>query len=268
MAERVESIESRPTSAEQELLALAVDSSRTLGAISAIGRLGAGLAAQAFQEFEDWLAKKRYLEMGFANEVDFLNSSLSPMTKNRYFDRKRLLEKEGAQTFDLLNSLRVPISVRKLLADGTVKVDDNFIEIGEERVDVTDRPRVTELLLTLATKTTEQSRTIERGKKEIEKHKRRVVDLEEKVSRGGSVSIDQTPHARALVSLLGDFQMLAQEVQAIDDDAEKRRFGALALDHLAEAKLQFETVLGFQAPDNKLAMSESDEKELMDVADE
>lgn len=246
-----------------EQLAMAIDSSRTLGAISAIGRLGTGLAAQSFQELETWLADKRYRELGFANEVDFLNSALSPISKNRYFDRKQLLEKEGAQTFDLLNSLRVPISVRKLLSDGSVKVDDNFVEIGEERVDLTDRPRVTELLETLAAKTAEQTRTIERGKKEVAKRKRENAELEEKLARGGFSPVDSAPHSRALVSLLGDFQMLAQEVERIDDDKEKERFRALALEHLAEAKAQLDTAFGFTAPQSAREVTD-DDNELAD----
>jgi len=228
--------------------AATIDSARVLGAVSAIGRLGAGLAAQAFEEFEKWLHDKRYRELGFETEVDFLVSPMSPITKNRYFDRKKLLEKEGAQAFDLLNSLGVPLSARKLLSDGSVKVNNNIIEIGEGKVDISDRTRVVELVTTLAAKCHEQSRTIERGRKEVSRKKDEIADLKEQLAHGGTVNADVAPHARALVSVIGDLQLLTQEVAAITSKKEMKRFAPLAMQHIAESMKQLEAAFGFKAP--------------------
>jgi hypothetical protein len=261
---KIQSINGNGASSDRDSV---IDSARTLGALSAVGRLGTGLAAQAFHELETWLSEKRYRELGFSSEVDFLNSPLSPISKNRYFDRKQLLEKEGAQTFDLLNSLRVPISARKLLSDGSVKLNDDVIEIGEEKINVTDRARVMELIQTLAAKDSEQARTIERGRKELNKKKDEIVELKEALSQGGTASADVAPHARALVLVLGDLQLLTQEVTSLTNRKELKRFAPIAMQRIAEAKGQLEAAFGFKAPKGSLELSADDAQGLIDAED-
>ena len=263
---KLQSIESNGF-ANQSDAAAAIDSARVLGAVSAIGRLGTGLAAQAFEEFERWLGEKRYRELGFDTEVEFLNSQMSPISKNQYFDRKKLIAKEGAHTFDLLNSLRVPISVRKLLSDGSVKLNDDVLEIGEEKINVTDRTRVMELVQTLVAKEAEQQRTIERGRKELSKRKDEVAELKGALTRGGTVNADAAPHTRALVSLLGDFQLLTQEITSLTNPDEKNRFVPIAMKHIAEARKQLETAIGFKGPKVNLGLTREDEQELLDAED-
>ena len=246
-----------------------------LGAIKAAGMISRSVSAEAIKSLQAMRDEKVYLFFNCASFDEFLDKHPeSPMSYYQFRQREELLAKEGDLTFQLLNTLRVPAAKRKLLKAGEVNVVGQEVEINGEKFPVTNSIELRTLIVGILDEKAEVDRkaetlekTIERGKKEIEKHKRTIVDLEDKASRGGFAAADASPHARALVSLLGDFQLLSQGVQEIDDATERKRFGALALARLAQAKLQLEQALGFQAPDSKLTLSPDDEAELINAVD-
>jgi hypothetical protein len=242
-----------------------------LGAIKAAGLISRSISAEAVKSLQAVRDEKLYLHLGCASFDEFLDKHPdSPMSYYQFRQREELLAKEGDLTFQLLNTLRVPAAKRKLLTAGEVNVMGQEVEINGEKFPIANSIELRTLIVGILDEKAEVERrekqkdqTIERGRKEMERQKRRLAEAEERASHNGGAS-GQAPHARALVSLLGDFQLLAEEVKAIDDKDEQQRFGALALERLANAKLQLETALGFQAPDTNLGLDEADERELMD----
>jgi len=244
-----------------------------LGAIKGAGLISRSVSAEAIKSLQAMRDEKLYLFFNCQTFDDFLDHHpQSPMSYYQFHQREELLAKEGDLTFQLLNTLRVPAAKRKLLTAGEVNVKGNEVEINGERFSIANSIELRTLIVGILDEKAAVERElskdkalIERGRKEVDKYKRENSELKETAARGGFVAADSSPHARALVSLLGDFQLLAQEVSRIDDGQEKQRFGAVAFERLADAKLQLESVLGFQAPENKLGMAEADVDELAAV---
>jgi hypothetical protein len=236
---------------------------KTLGAVQAVSQLAAGLGAQTIHALERVRDERLYLAAGFTTFDEFLSKHPeSPMSHDTFRRRVNLLESEGDITFDLLNSLNVSVSARLLLA-GNISLDGDHIVINEQKGDIisstriplSDRDLVVKTIVGLKKKADEQSRTIERGKKDFEKKKRRISELEEQLEKGLTVSEDAAPHARALVSVLGNFQILADECKAMTNDQERTRFAPIAFQRLAEAEKQLEEALGFKVPESGLDLS-------------
>ena len=190
-----------------------------LGAIKAVAVLGHHLSSTAFREFqqyvedndgEAWRAIGRY-----TNLVDFLNSPDSPMTKHQYYSRRDAITREGDIAFDLLNALDISLRGRKLLGEGEIRIEEEEVVIGDNHIPISDRTQVRAIIATLiesrstAQDTIEkQSRVIERGRKDVDKYKRRLVDAE----RRGGVPTDATPHGQALLTLVGSYRKLCDEI--------------------------------------------------------
>lgn len=242
-----------------------------LGAIKASALISRSVAAETIKSLQAMRDEKLYLLFDCTSFDEFLDKHPeSPMSYYQFHQREELLAKEGDLTFQLLNTLRVPASKRRLLQAGEVNVSGQEVEINGNKFSISNSIELRTLIVGILDEKAEVERrektkdkAIERGRKEVDKHKREKAELRDQLSRGGFASADTSPHARALVSLLGDFQLLAQEVQSIDDAEEKQRFGAVALGRMAEAKLQFESLLGFKAPKSKAGLSREDEEELM-----
>jgi hypothetical protein len=252
-----------PQPADQEMEAMAARLWQIIGAVKLGNRLAESLSAQTIHALEQVRDEKLYLAAKVPTFDKFLSTHPeTPMSHDTFLRRVHLLETEGDLAFDLLNSLNIPMSARKLLA-GNILVDGDHIVINEQKGDIisstrialTDRDLVVKTIVELKRKADEQSRTIERGKKDFEKKKRRINELEEQLEKGLTVSEDAAPHARALVSVLGNFQILADECKALTNDKERARFAPIAFQRLAEAEKQLEEALGFKAPESTLDLS-------------
>jgi hypothetical protein len=239
---------------------------KTLGAVQAVSQLAAGLGAQTIHALERVRDEKLYLAAGFSTFDEFLSKHPeSPMSHDTFRRRVNLLESEGDITFDLLNSLNVSISARLLLA-GDISIDGDNIVINEEqgdgvsstRIPLNDHAQIVKTIVELKKKADEQKRTIERGKKDVDKWKRKHDEVNEQLAKGLSVSEDAAPHARALVSVIGNFQILADECKALTNQKERKRFAPIVFQRLAEASKLVEEALGFKAPDSQLDLSDDE----------
>lgn len=241
-----------------------------LGAVKAAGLISRAISAEGIRTLQAIRDEKVYLSLGCASFDEFLDKHPdSPMSYYQFHQREELLAKEGDLTFQLLNTLKVPASKRKLLKAGEVNVAGEEVEINGEKFPVKNAIDLRKLIVGILDEKAEVERreaakdkVIERGKKEIERRKRNEAELEEKLSRGGFAVVDSAPHTRALVSVLGDCQLLAQEIERIDDVTEKERFRAVALEQLAEAKAQIDTAFGFTRPQSTLGLSDDDISDL------
>lgn len=199
---------------------------QSLGAIKAVAVLGHHLSSTAFREFQRFVEDndgEAWKALGYKSLVDFLGSNDSPMTKHEYYNRREAITKEGDRVFDLLNALDVSLRGRKLLGEGEIRVEEEEVVVGENRIPMADRAQVRSLIATLvesrstAQDTIEkQSRVIERGKKDVEKYKRRATEAER---RGGGPTAG-TPHGQALLTLVGAYTNLRDEVIAFSEAIE------------------------------------------------
>lgn len=236
-----------------------------VGAIKLGNRLAESLSAQAIHALEQVRDEKLYLADNCSTFDEFLSKPDSPMSHDTFRRRVNQLKDEGDVKFDLFNSLNVSPGVRKLLA-GNVRIDGHHIVINEEsgdavsstRISLNDPEAIATAISELKKKADEQKRTIERGKKDNEKWKRKFDEARDQLAKGLSVSEDAAPHARALVSILGNYQILADECKALTNEEERKRFAPIVFQRLAEASKQVEVALGFEAPESGLDLSDDE----------
>jgi hypothetical protein len=230
---------------ERELL---IEAAELFGATRIINEIANRFGAQTMRMLQRVRDNKVWRRYGYKSFDDLLdNHPQSPMTRHQFYEREKVLGLEGDTAFNALNALHIPISKRKLLAEGDVTIEGNCMKIGQQEFDLTDESSVALALGTLAMEYAKEKRKNERGTKELDVKKRRIGELEEERSHGG-MAVDGTAHARALVVTLGDHAVLNQEIAKIEDEAERQRFGQEAMERLAQARLELEESLGFTAP--------------------
>jgi hypothetical protein len=162
-----------------------------------------------------------HVRLGYKSAADFLNSPDSPFTKSKYYERINVLEAEGDENFNILNNMNIPISTRKQLKAGNFQIDGDDIVLGDKRIPVSDRGAVVEALKGLAEKAAEQSRIIDRGKKDLDKWKRKA---DEARKNGHS---DSTPFEQALHGSISSLVRLAAEVKELPEEERIQAFKEL-----------------------------------------
>jgi hypothetical protein len=245
-----------------------------LGAVKAGRTVSRAVSAEAIRTLQAIRDEKLYLHFNGSPATfdEFMDKHPdAPMSYYQFHQREELLSKEGPLAFQLLNTLRIPASKRKLLTAGEVNVTEDHVEINGERFSVTNSIELRKLIVGILDEKAEveqrekaKDQTIEKGRKDVDKYKRTVADLKDQLANGGSIMADATPHARALVSSIGNLQMLAEEIKSIDDPKERKRFAKVVLERLAAARHLVEEALGFQSPKTKLDLTEQDINELID----
>lgn len=239
-----------------------------VGAIKLATGVAASLSSQSIRACERIRDQKLYLaEEGYPTFDAFLDKHPdSPMSHDAFRRRVNLIESEGDATFDLLNRLDISLNARKLLR-GHIEVQGDEIRVGDESVSVKDEEAIILLIDSLKTRVDQLERTNERGQKEFDRAKRKIGDLSDKLSRtGGGVSPDATPQARALFTVVGSLQVLAQEVSSLDDD-QKKEFARICFQRLAEGKTLVEEAMGFTAPKVDLGLDDDETEELIAAQD-
>jgi len=109
------------------------DALMMLGRAQATDRISVALSAEVIRFLEHFEKTKLYRALGHGDFVTFLKfSGLLQVTKSRYYERKKVLDKEGDPLFDALSIAGVPMSVRQHLLPGDVAVDGDSIVIKGE----------------------------------------------------------------------------------------------------------------------------------------
>lgn len=214
-----------------------------VGGVRAISNLSEKLSAQTVRAYEAFEQSKGYKALGYATFVEFLESPRSSMSKSQYYDRLGALTAEGDAAYDLLNNLNVPLSRRKLLAEGAVQVEGDTLIVGEERVPLGDRRRVVEAIRTLAESSAAQKVKIDKGTEQLKKVRKERDELKKRGGSGGSLDdVDS-----ALLLLLGGFANLkALAFNLTDPERIQRR--DYIFERIAEARAELEEALGVSAP--------------------
>lgn len=184
-----------------------------IGGIRLADHLGRSLESQALRTLEAIKEQKLFTVLGYTRFDDFLNNDPHSPMKYRTFDRRiGLLHIEGEETFDVLSSLNISSSTRKLLIAGTVQVEGDDVVIGADRIPVTNRKAVVEALKGLVAKNQQQARTIERGKKDVVKWKRKAGEAQ---ANGHG---DDSPYDQSLNNGISWLARLANEAETLPDD--------------------------------------------------
>jgi hypothetical protein len=196
------------------------------GALDATARLTASQSVRAVQRFRD---TKGHEALGFSNFKEFLNKSPhSPMSYDQFNDREKLLEREGDIVFNLLSTMRVPAHARKHLQSGAVQIEGDNVIIAGERISSDDKPRILEVIKTLADKTVEQAAKIEKGKADNLKWKK-----EAKQAKGSARRADTPTHDQTLMDVVLSMSSYAAEVAKLSD-AESAAIRDEAMDLISE----------------------------------
>lgn len=171
------------------------------------------LEADAIRSLETIEEEKLYLDMGFDRFVDFLNSDHCRLGKNGYYERRALLQKEGVQMFDLLNGLQISMRKRKQIGHGNIEIegDSLIIRETEERIALTDRQRLMEVLTLTVDQLIDKTKKLEKGQEDFRKERERRLRAEENEGSGdgGKVTAFQQAHTVAI----GGLAALAAELE-------------------------------------------------------
>ena len=154
--------------------ALRDDSIFVLGGIRAVHKLTDALCAQTIRALQQVRDERRYEAFGFSRFDDFLDKSpLAPMNYKRFNRLETALINEGDEMFNYLSAVNAPMSKRRLLGKGTLKIEGEEVVISagedEYRFPAGDRATLLTTLSKLADQNDEQRRRIERQDKKLKK---------------------------------------------------------------------------------------------------
>jgi hypothetical protein len=157
-----------------------------LGGIRVADKISNSISSQVMNAMCLFQKENLYHGFGFVRFVDFLEQSeFSPMSKNQFYKRKEVFDREGEQMFDLMNELGVSLAVRKQLSAGNyeaITIEGNTLKVGDQSADLSDFRLVKSLIESYsdevrkltgqATRAEEKSakleKTVEEGSKQVE----------------------------------------------------------------------------------------------------
>ncbi len=174
--------------------------------------------ADGFSRFDDW--------------VDHLNAlGQFPMKYRKFNEQEALFLREG-DAYELLTGLGLPTIARKQLPPGAVKIEDDSVVIGtdqgEERIPISDKQRIRQMLKDLADANVQKAEQIEAGRKQVGDLERKLKKLDaevdslsrekERLEREQPVPMtDNSPIESALGALLVAASKVETVVRALPD---------------------------------------------------
>lgn len=173
-------------------------------------------AAEAIRGLEQIEEQELFLYMGFDTFTDLLQSDHCFIGKSAYYERRELLHKEGEQLYDVFNGLEISLRKRKLLGKGSLEIDENdliFTETGE-RVALTDRKRLLEILAIAVDANVEKTAKIEKGEADFNRERERRLALEDGLVATNGSAIPDLDKAHMVAS--GAVAALADEISRLD----------------------------------------------------
>lgn len=175
-------VENQPTFSQDERDKAAV----SIGYITAFQKISNVLSAEFMRALIQFQEMKMHEALGYSRFENFLNESpYSPMSKNQFYDRAKILETEGDELFDLLNNFGLAVSKRKLLGKGNIQLDGNKIIVidpatnEEISFDAGDKSRILETITALADANADKTKKLDKGREDNERLKRKLNETEE-----------------------------------------------------------------------------------------
>lgn len=189
--------------------AKANESLMLIGGIHTARNISKTIDSEVLRALEAFGKGGHYKALGYKTFAEFLdNSEYSPMSKSQFFEKAKFLKNEGAENFDLLNALNIPVRKRRLLNKGAVEIDGDKVIVrdgdSETSIEINDRDRLMETLSALADANTEKAKRLEKGQEDFKRLKERVRELEDApASAGGKLTQGEQLAGSALNSMAG-----------------------------------------------------------------
>ncbi|HMV46544.1 MAG TPA: hypothetical protein PLD20_00820 [Blastocatellia bacterium] len=186
-----------------------------VGAAKLMNKITASFGSQLLLGLKRFQESEGYRVYGCQTWVQFLKEHPElDLSKTQYYERLKVLEAEGAELFDLLSSLNVPISARKQLTAGSILVEGNELVIGEQRVPVDDAKKVKRAITQIADQMERLESKAAKTEKEIEKLKQKLAEAKEEARSGGTASAEDgtDPCNQAYLRVLAGLTELGREL--------------------------------------------------------
>lgn len=168
-----------------------INSAEVIGAIKLANKMVDALGAQTIRALETFQANEMYQAYGYETFADFLDKCPNaPMTRNQYYERKKLLDAEGDAEFDVLNSLKIPARTRKLLKAGDVALDGDQLIVGDKSAPLSDAKAVRKIIAQAVEQFERLETKSDKNEKEIEKLKKRLDEAREQAANAAPVAAD------------------------------------------------------------------------------
>lgn len=202
------------------------------GAIRALNSLVENLNSQVIHALQRFRDQKLYAAYDFTRFDDYLdNSPKSPMPYATFNRREKLLESEGDEAYDLLESLRVPVSTRKALPPESFEVRDNELIVTDEKgnefaVPLSDTKRVKSIIANIARDHKDNKKKLSDEAKKTDALTARVKELSDAKSKPAQ---DATPYDQALWSALAALKYFTDKAALAPEEATAKRQNTLEL---------------------------------------
>ncbi|MCC6328954.1 MAG: hypothetical protein IT174_10590 [Acidobacteria bacterium] len=258
MAAPKRTVEENPVMDKEKALLL-------LGRIQATDRIANNLTAEVVRTLILIEECKAYRALGYQQFVDYLaDSDVSVMTKHEFYNRKKLLETEGDELFDLFSISGIPLHKRKLLAAGQVEISAEGIYVhtdsGDVHVGHGETTRFIELVSALAKSNADKTKKLEKGKDDFRRLKERLLKIEDDPASGRTVSTFDQVHTVAI----GGLAALAAELeQATEAELLQYADGQLLL--LASQFNRINTLLSSKIGVDSIELLETDGDHIADL---
>lgn len=208
-----------------------IDAATLLGRAQAADRISVALSAEVIRFIEHFERTKRYRALGHPDFVTFLkHSGLNSVTKSRYYERKKILDKEGDPVFDALTIAGVPITVRGYLEPGDVTIEGESIVVkgDDDSSDIVihkdDHQSIVTALRNQAQIRRTAAKELAKAKDELAelkiKHaaeKRELYDENDRLRASRSAEVGGDTHSMALAAVIGAFKNLRDEVAGLSE---------------------------------------------------
>jgi hypothetical protein len=213
-----------------------------IGGSNEADKISKGISSYAMQRWIYFQEQKMYESLGYTSFNDFLNKSpYSPMGKSNFYEKRKLLLKEGAPLFDLFNMTRIPERNRKLLREGQIEVVGDKVVIrqddDDEKIEIKLNDKVTliETLTEVLDQNAVQKTTIKRKDEHIERGEKKIEALnKEKQITRHKQALKLDPYGTALANWVSASNVLINEIAKLP--AEHVKTAA------SNARHKFETV--------------------------
>ena len=212
---------------------------RSFGAVGAFGLMTRFATSGAIRLLQNIRDKKQYKIFGHTDFDDFLENNTLAQTyfgsTYRTFNRlEKQMKKEGEEIFDLLNTMKIPMTERKQLGTGDIEMEGDKVFVGGEETSIEDMPMIKSLIKNLASENKDLKKSEEKKIKEIK-------DVEAKLTQGDADyeeirrNFDKYKEGdefdRALGTTINSLIQLNQQAKDLSD-ADKAKRGENTLDSL------------------------------------
>lgn len=235
-----------------------------------MNKLGNTLLSQVLLALKKFQEEEAYKAYGCQTWVEFLKQTPElDMSKSQYYKLIGILETEGSEAFDLLNSLNVPLSARKKLGAGAIQIEGEELVINEQRVPLNDPKKIKRAISQVVNEVDKVTTRASKAEQENAKLKQKLEQAVEEV-RVSAMNIprDATdPASQAYLRVIASLTELTRELGELSQAEAGERL-KLYRPHIAQA---VEFFMQFSSPDaptrrpeNTTGLSDEDLADLME----